>query len=89
VLSEFLRFYYPYGHIMMALYGAFSAFVCILGARYLYFRMKEMAEAKAILAKMKSQRVQFQRSSLIDDLPFLLSEEKESHRADIKDSALA
>jgi hypothetical protein len=89
LLSEFLRFYYPYGHIMMALYGTFSAFVCILGARYLYFRMREMAEAKAILAKTKSQQVKFQTSSLIDDLPFLLGEEKESRKADIKDSALA
>ncbi len=73
---------------MLALYGTFSALVCVQAVRYLFFRLKEEADAKALLAEMRSNRAKYQKSTLLDDLPFLMSEEKVSEESKAEQTTL-
>ena len=92
MLSEVLHFYYPYGHILFGLYCLFSLFICSMGVRYLYFRYKEDALFNAKLAKANQTKIsgtQLKRSSLVDDLPFILSEEKTSPQMELTEEKSA
>lgn len=63
---------------MLGLYGSFSLFVCFLGVRYLYFRLQEEAAARTLVSGAEKIRAvdTSKRNALIDDLPFLLENEK-------------
>lgn len=88
LLSEILRYYYPYGHLLVGIYGAFAVFICFLGVRYLFLRLKEQAEAEALLAEMRTRRMKFEKSSLLDDLPYLVSEAGTPEKSQAKESVL-
>lgn len=88
LLSEILRYYYPYGHLLVGIYGAFAVFICFLGVRYLFLRLREEAEAESLLAEMRTKRMKFEKSSLLDDLPYLMSEVGTPEKSEVKESVL-